>query len=985
MPAGRLFLYLLFFQIFLNIFFIPSIFSQEYSYRHYTVKDGLVQNQVITMFQDSKGYLWLGTKGGVSRFDGLNFQNYTVNDGLLSNYTIRMFEDNKGRIYFCSIIGVSRLEHGEISTVLLNDTLQSNNTMLIIPEFTESEFCALNYNNIPFFIDQFDSSLINSLSNLAKFKISHMIKEDKYNKYWTRSTEDNIYCTTNDSIIQFSDKFSGSFFKDKSGRIYGFDRKSIYRPDTVNNRLNLVCKLNINEAAILYDFDYNGNAIFGLGQKKILMFDGSETFELRKKFNYINKLLVDKDNTLWIATETGFYRKITQAFENFTTQTGANEYIWSIVEDQQKNIWFASYGDGLCKWNGKNIIRISDYKNNYNTLQGNYFYTGAILASNQNIYFPVRNDGILRYDGSKFSLISKLPIGSILDVYEDSLNKRLLAASTAGLIVLNDYKSPVLFEKDFKGSKKLIKTIAQDKFGRYWLGGEYLLNIFDGKEFIEFPNDEYNYDHGAISIFKDHWQNLWFGTTAGLYFYNYKEFIKVAKNTLKSQVASFVELDSTKLVMGVSEGMAILDLEGFYQNQEENIKILDGSRGFFGFDCIRNGILKDSDNNIWFATSDRVVKFYPDKLNRDTLKPKLVIQQMIAKGSQPEELTSINFESTQDTIIELSYFYKNIRLNFHSIHFNAPEKIAYRYRLTGYDNKWSAMSDERFASYTNLSPGNYTFEVMAQNIDGVWSQKPAFVSFNIIPAFWQTLTFRILINILILLITVALIYLIWNFRRKRRQQKEQTEKQISELQLKTIRSQMDPHFTFNALNSISSVIYKEDKEKAYRYFTKFSKLVRSSLEVSDKITRSLEEEIDFTKNYLDLEKIRFKDQFEYSIHVDKNVYMESMVPKMILHNYAENAVKHGLKHKEGNRKLKIEIFYHDQILNISIKDNGVGRIKAKASNEFSTGKGLKIMNNIYDLYFKLYKVRIEQEIEDLTDASGDVTGTRVVLKIPSLN
>jgi len=196
---------------------------------------------------------------------------------------------------------------------------------------------------------------------------------------------------------------------------------------------------------------------------------------------------------------------------------------------------------------------------------------------------------------------------------------------------------------------------------------------------------------------------------------------------------------------------------------------------------------------------------------------------------------------------------------------------------------------------------------------------------------------------------------------------------------------MDPHFTFNALNTISSVIYKEDKEKAYRYFTKFSKLVRSSLEVSDKITRSLEDEVDFTKNYLDLEKIRFRDQFEYSIHMDKTVNKETMVPKMILHNYAENAVKHGLKHKEEDRCLEIEIFLQDHILNISIKDNGVGRKQAKVLNEFSTGKGLKIMNNIYDLYFKLYKVRIKQEIEDLTDAAGNIKGTRVVLKIPLIN
>ena len=129
-----------------------SIFPQEYSYRHYTVKDGLIQNQVIAMFQDSKGYLWLGTKGGVSRFDGLKFKNYTVNDGLLSNRIFKFYEGVGGGIYFCSLIGVSHLFEGEIKTVLLNDTIKPDKTSIIIPLLDKMEFCVLNRNNRPVYI-----------------------------------------------------------------------------------------------------------------------------------------------------------------------------------------------------------------------------------------------------------------------------------------------------------------------------------------------------------------------------------------------------------------------------------------------------------------------------------------------------------------------------------------------------------------------------------------------------------------------------------------------------------------------------------------------------------------------------------------------------------------------------------------------------------------------------------------------------------------
>lgn len=982
MLARRLFLFHLLFQVYLSIVVISTLFSQEYSYRHYTVKDGLVQNQVTYMFQDSKGYLWLCTKGGVSRFDGLKFQNYTVNDGLLSNYNYRIFEDAEGGIIFYSLIGASRLYNENITTIILNDTILSDNSTIILSPFTIDNLCILNHTRLPVYIGPYDSLLVQLFSGMPHKPLGLILKENKFNKYWIRNYDNGLYCFSNNVFSLFAENFHGRLIKDKSGRIFAFNNNSFYQPDTINNQLNLLHSFQESRIVNLYDIDFNNKAYFGSDLKKILEFDGTELKEYKKKFNYINQFFVDKDDNLWIATETGFYKKISNAFENFTTETGINEYVWSIVEDADQNIWFASYGDGLCKLNANYIERIPIATSYNKTLNINYFYTGATLASNSNIYFPISRNGVLKYDGRSFSILPGLPKGSVLDVYDDSLNSCLLVASTAGLIVLEEYKKPVLYKNDFIESRKFIKTIAQDKYGRYWLGGEYMLNIFDGKDFIEFPNEQFDYNEGAISIFMDSRKNLWLGTTAGLYFFNYKEFKKVAKNVLKSQVASFIELDSIKLVMGVSEGLAVFDLEEFYKNSEEYIEILDESKGFLGFDCIRNGILKDSDNNIWVACSERVVKFYPDRLKPDTIKPDIFIQTITARGSQPRDERIFNLDFSKDSTLELPYFLKNFRFNFHAVHFTAPEKVRYSYKLKGFDNQWTQSSVERFASYTNLAPGKYTFEVLAQNIDGVRSKSPALVSFEIVPAFWQTFAFRIIVNFAILFFTIFIIYLVWNFRRKRKQRIEETEKQISELQLKTIRSQMDPHFTFNALNSISSVIYKGNKEKAYRYFTKFSKLIRSSLEVSDKISRTLEEEIDFTKNYLDLEKIRFQDQFEYIINIQDTVNLESKVPKMIIQNYAENAVKHGLKHKEDDRRLKIDISSKDHLLQIIIEDNGVGRQEATVLNEFSTGKGLSIMNSIYDLYYKLYKVKINHEIKDLYDNTGKSTGTLIIVKIP---
>ena len=235
------------------------------------------------------------------------------------------------------------------------------------------------------------------------------------------------------------------------------------------------------------------------------------------------------------------------------------------------------------------------------------------------------------------------------------------------------------------------------------------------------------------------------------------------------------------------------------------------------------------------------------------------------------------------------------------------------------------------------------------------------------------------------LVLLLVVFAIQRLTKYQTERKLALEKQISELQLKTIRSQMDPHFTFNALNTISSIIYKEDKEKAHRYFTKFSKLVRATLDASERITRTLGEELDFTENYLMLEKIRFKDKFEYRIKIAENVNKDRLIPKMIIQIYVENAIKHGLKHKEKDGLLKIDISYSKRgrllPLMIIIEDNGIGRKRAAELETFGTGHGMKIMETIGELYFKLYKIEIKQKIEDLFDEKGNALGTRVVVEV----
>ena len=221
--------------------------------------------------------------------------------------------------------------------------------------------------------------------------------------------------------------------------------------------------------------------------------------------------------------------------------------------------------------------------------------------------------------------------------------------------------------------------------------------------------------------------------------------------------------------------------------------------------------------------------------------------------------------------------------------------------------------------------------------------------------------------------------LLW-FYKGRIQKQYETERKLMELQLLTVKNQMNPHFTFNALNSISSIIYKENKKLAHDFLTRFSDLIRSTLENAESISINLDAELKFVENYLELEKFRFKDKFDYSIDIKDDIDIKTPIPRMIIQTFVENALKHGLMHKEKDGLLNIRLWKKRNQLLIEIEDNGIGRKKAKEVSLGSTGKGLKIIEQIVHLYKKLLGKEINYKVIDLFK-DETATGTKVIIEV----
>lgn len=215
--------------------------------------------------------------------------------------------------------------------------------------------------------------------------------------------------------------------------------------------------------------------------------------------------------------------------------------------------------------------------------------------------------------------------------------------------------------------------------------------------------------------------------------------------------------------------------------------------------------------------------------------------------------------------------------------------------------------------------------------------------------------------------------------------KLQTERKIASLQLKAVKNQVDPHFTLNILNAIGSLYATEkNRDKADYIFAKYAKLIRQTVVSSDQIIITLAEELEFVRNYIDLEKFRCDNSFDYAIDVDKEIDLQTKIPRMLIHTFVENAIKYAIRSKSEGALLKISLSAKDHFYQILVEDNGPG-LESSGAADKGTGRGLLILNELIELYYRLEKVKITYKLQNITGPGNEISGTRAIIEIPKKN
>jgi ligand-binding sensor domain-containing protein len=914
--------------------------AQTYPFREYTSVDGLPQTQSTSVMQDSRGFIWIPTRNGLARFDGNNFISYFRKDGLPSNLVSDVVEDCNGTVWAFTINGVSRFNGKTFESFPVPDSLGIKQVGMGCPGPDTASF---------FLIASLD---FNSHAIL-------LFENGVFHNY-----------TAKNPPLQ-NRKYSPEAFDPEDSVLYLIDEK--WQAYTYNN----------NTLKLL-----SNGPVYGISLANGEPVCHSELIQsdfIPKPFYWEGGNLAfffrDREGTSWLGTETSIYRLLSDAFVEYDKENGLPEETWAVAADPRGGLWTGSVSGELKYFDGEKFIESEAYRQ----LKDNEiaFYRGSTTLSNGEIWFST-NEGVLIWDGQKFKrpAITDKPY-QVCIIYEDPVDKSVFIGTDKGLFHIRDGKVINYPQMSWPGLG-IVEGVARDNDGNYWLAGHYGVVFFDGKNFVPFRSAPAPAEMvwGVVCDFKG---NIWSVGSDGLFVCNPDE--PVFNEALPEEVnlpANVIrDIGGNRLLIGRMMDIILIDLDRYYAGLPDYYLIIDQSRGFVGNDCQDNGILKDADGKWWILTSDKLIRFDPDKITRNIHPPMSHLTQVEIPGDSTAWVTALDtslFYSANHSL-RVRGRRNSVRITFTGISTRNPENITFQHRIKELDENWSSRTKERTVVYSGLRPGNYTFEVNAVNADGVMSDRPETLNLTVVPTFFQS-NFAIITGVMLAL--ALIVFLSWQIRKKvllRRVESARRQAETYRLQLNSVIKQFDPHFTFNAVTSVGSLIMKGEKEKAYNYFIKLSNLLRSIITDSSVLLRPLQDELEFVTRYCELQKLRFGNRFEYNISVSPEVTLTTPVPKMIIQSFAENALKHGLENKKGQGIMEISIRNLEEGVEVIVRDNGIGRVAAAGMHTQGAGTGLKNIAGIVEAINRANREKITFSLTDLYDGKK-AAGTEVRVFLP---
>ncbi|MBP7512890.1 MAG: histidine kinase, partial [Bacteroidia bacterium] len=481
------------------------------------------------------------------------------------------------------------------------------------------------------------------------------------------------------------------------------------------------------------------------------------------------------------------------------------------------------------------------------------------------------------------------------------------------------------------------------------------------------------------SVADDIYGNLWIGTAgSGVFILSSKGEIKQIQNNspISNNHVYSILMNKARNQCWISTNQGLSSIDVKTQNTTNYLY----HEGLQGSEFIESSCLLSSNGILFFGGVAGFNYFNPKVLKKDTNECTIVIKGLSTFNNK------LNYSSYYNIPISENY----ISIDYTSLNYYLNGKHNYYFMMEGLQDNWTDAGERKFASFGQLPQGDYVFKVKVLNPDGVMSNQEASLAFRIVPPLYQTLWFKILT---VLLIAGLGAFLIYQRTRKaiiEEQELSNQSKMIAELELKALRAQMNPHFIFNSLNSIQDFVLNNEGQQAAKYLSKFAKLMRMILDISEQTFVNINSKISFLKLYTELEALRLNNSLNIQFEIDPEIDLEALIPTLLIQPHIENAIWHGLQYKQSDKNLMITFKkLSNDFIEVTIEDNGIGRTAAIAirNNKTQLHQSIASKNSedrIHTLNV-LFGSRPKIEIVDLFDKNNLACGTKVVMQIPMIH
>lgn len=955
------------------------------------VAEGIPSSEVYETYQDKAGYLWLATDAGICRYNGVSFVTYTTLNGLPDNTVFHIREDSEGKIWVQTFTGeIAYFRDNRFWEIPAN-----NGLMQLFGNGQKTQYT--------FFVDEQDNIVVGGLYIGGCYNI---LKKENYatlhhieapfatpaaRQIWTDTLGhwyaigEGVYLDNPCAEVlhrghrvtvpigyTMSIGINMRVLRTKDDRLFFAHRKFVYEIDTAGNmREHEFPGVIINIVQ-----DNSGDIWVNMLQEGAMRFENGDFTQtgIRYLQGYsVSYVLQDAEKGYWFSTiGKGLFYRAGLEFQYFTASEGLPPYAIGSMTPLGKSQ--ALLGQAFCtvtlvsgsKPGVFNVHSAVVGKMQEVNVEASGVFDHMLYCNTDNMYFIDTTIHQIRQPGPPRHLK-----GSVVHPGGDTL-----VGFSHSTVIWMDKNLQVI--KSCFAPERITSACYQEN--TLWLGGLNGLWRCDDTLFT-YAGDKYSGLNTRIDdMITDSDGRLWIATRGdGVFVLDHDTVHHFDRTSgLSSNTCRSISCDEKNNIwVATNQGISVIS----------DYNRFTGTVNVSRFD-ITDGLLADEvnfievkDGTVWMAGPEGLCWVPTNKLLINLTPPPVYINAII-NGNDTLPIS--------DTVM-LDYDYSDKRIRFicEGISLRNAADVSFRYKLAGSLDYWITTKSSEI-TFSNLPPGDYTFILYALNANGIPSLEPAVVQIHVNTPFTQTWWFYSLIALGIVVCLYLLSRIRVNTIRRKAAKKSEEEQRMSELRVAALRAQMNPHFIFNAINSIQHYILNSDSEKAYGYLAKFSKLIRLVLDQSQSKTITLKQELEILGLYLELEKLRFEKPITVELDVPSDLDQSGIrLPGMLIQPYVENAIWHGLlplKERDGILTIRMHEEEEENLI-IVIEDNGVGRSESEETTKdpnrrsygmLITGERLKLMGRSD---FNVNRVAII----DLRNDKGDPCGTRVEITIGLTN